>query len=131
MARRVVLDTNVLISSLLFGGIPRQIFERCLNREFIGVTSNILLSELTDVLIKKFDFDTGVTAKIRQKLLKKFLLVFPKVHINVLKDQPDNRVLEAAVAGKCENIITGDKELLALKQYKGITILTPAEFVAV
>lgn len=124
----VVLDTNVLISALIFGGIPRQLLDMCLRRDMAGVTSDILLAEFSDVVTKKFHFDPGMTAKIKQKLVRKYLVVHPKRTINVLADQPDNRVLEAAATGQCNSIITGDKDLLTLKQFESIVILTPRDF---
>ena len=60
---------------------------------------------------------------------KTFEFVDPKESIRILEDDPDNRVLEAAVEGKCSYVVTGDKELLDLKEFKKIKIVTATEFV--
>ncbi|PIU03254.1 putative toxin-antitoxin system toxin component, PIN family [Candidatus Shapirobacteria bacterium CG08_land_8_20_14_0_20_39_18] len=125
---KVVLDTNILISALLFGGKPRQILKLVLDRQIKAVTSLVLLAELSDVLIKKFDFSLEKTSLFEHKIKKYFEIVYPTQAINILKDTPDNRVLEAAIAGECQIIVTGDKELLELKEYKEIIISTADQF---
>lgn len=127
---KVVLDTNILISALLFGGKPRQILKLVLNKQIKAVTSLILLAELSDVLMKKFDFSLEKTSLFEQKIKKYFQVVYPTQTINILKDTADNRVLEAAKTGDCQIIVTGDKELLELKEYKEIKILTADEFLS-
>ncbi len=59
-----------------------------------------------------------------------FVLVYPKDTVIIVSDDPDNRILEAAVEGKCDFIVTGDKMLLKLGIYKGIKIVTAADFAA-
>ena len=129
---KVTLDTNIIISGLGFGGKPRQALQLILDNKIQGFTSPILLAELEDVIIKKFPKLEGHFELISKKIKKKLKIVRPKNTINILrKDQDDNRVLEAAVEGKCNYIITGDKELLDLKTFKGIKILTAAQFLSI
>jgi len=126
---KVTLDTNIIISSLGFGGKPRKILELALDNKIKGVTSPILLAELEDVIIKKFPKLADHFELINKKIKKKLKVVRPKEAINILKkDKDDNRVLEAAVEGKCQYIITGDKELLELGSYQKIKILTASQF---
>ena len=125
---RILLDTNILISALLFGGKPRRILQSIINKQYVAVTSPILLSELADVLRKKFDYSKQAVEAVDMQIRKQFDLVVPRKTINILADIPDNRVLEAAVEGECEVIITGDAELLALKSYRTIHIITPDTF---
>ncbi len=125
---RIVLDTNVIISAVLFGGNPRIILESIQKKEFTAVTSPVLLSELADVLRKKFSFSIEAVAALDIQLRKQCIVVSPQQTITILSDTPDNRVLEASVEGKCTAIITGDKELLALKIYQHVRILTPDIF---
>lgn len=124
---KVVLDTNISVSSLIFGGKPQQIENLILEKEVIGITSLSLLAELIDVLTKKFHFNEFRLKQAEKKIKKNFTLVQPTSAFKILKDDSDNRVLEAAVEGKCDFIVTGDKELLELKEFKGIKIVTPAE----
>lgn len=125
---RVLLDTNVIISALLFGGKPRSILQSVITKQHVAITSPMLLSELADVFRKKFGYETQAVVAVDQQLRKQCVIVLPKEAIDVLSDMPDNRVLEAAVEGACEVIITGDTDLLTLKKYRSIRILTPNEF---
>ncbi len=125
---KIVLDTNVLISALLFGGLPREILDRVLAEEIVAVTSPALIEELLRTLKQKFGFSDEELAAMQEEMLDVFTVVVPEMTLNILKDEPDNRVLEAAVSGACVTIITGDKELLALGSYKGIAIVSVAEY---
>lgn len=125
---RVVLDTNILISGILFGGKPGEIINLVIDEKVSGITSSILLAELIEVLNKKFEFPQEEIELIKQEIEESFLIANPKKPIHKLNDEDDNRVLEAAVEGKCDVIVTGDKELLELAQYRNIKIITPEEF---
>lgn len=128
--KRILLDTNVLISALIFGGKPREILRSVIEKKLIAVTSQVLLAELSDILSKKFKFTEDKIRLLIEKIKKTFVVVYPTVAINILSDDPDNRVLEAGVEGDCSYIITGDKGLLGLSKYKNIEILNPSEFLA-
>lgn len=125
---KVVLDTNILVSSLIFGGKPQQTEKLVLERKIVGITSLILLAEFIDVLAKRFHFNEFRLRQTEKKIKKNFAIVKPRATIKILKDNADNRILEAAVEGDCRYVITGDKELLSLKSFKGIEILTPDRF---
>lgn len=125
---RVVLDTNILFSAIGFGGKPARIVLLVTKEEIEAITSPILIAELEEALTKKLALGEEYIELALEDIRDNFTIVHPGEEINVLKDTDDNRVLEAAVEGKCEYIITGDKELLTLKIYKGIKILTADEF---
>lgn len=126
---KVTLDTNIIISGIGFGGKPRKILQLMLDNKIEGVTSPILLAELEDVISKKFPKLADHFEFINKKIKRKLKTVRPKYTINILKKDPaDNRVLEVAVQGKCNYVVTGDKELLDLGNYKGIKIVTAAQF---
>jgi len=128
---RIISDTNILISAILFGGKPREILHLIHQRKIVGVSSPILLAELADVLSKKFKFEQKKIKFYLHKLNLILQIVHPQKEIHVLKDEPDNRVLEAAIAGNCNYIITGDKELLKLKKYKQVKILKSEKFLRI
>ena len=130
-ALRVVIDTNVLVSAIVFGGIPKQILTLVLDENITGVATRILVAELIDVLSKKFHFSPQKLADAESLIQDSFLILQPERTISLLDDDDDNRVLEAAVAGACDYIVTGDKDLLRLKEYKEITIVTAAEFISI
>lgn len=128
---RILLDTNVIISALFFGGKPRTILQSVVKKEHVAVTTPVLLSELTDVLRKKFGYSKEAATAVDHRLRKQNEIVFPREMIDVLTDTPDNRVLEGAIEGKCDVIITGDVGLLKLKKYRNIQIISPEEFLRV
>jgi len=126
--KRVVLDTNIFISDILNGGKPREVVELIYSEQIKGVISPAILTELQETLIKKFKFLKEAVLDIEKEIEESFELVYPKLTIAILEDNPDNRVLEAAIEGKCYFIVTGDNDLLRLKEYKRIKIITPHQF---
>lgn len=130
----IVIDTNVLISAFLTPhGIGMNILHHVLAGTVALITSPSLLDELQDVLNRK-KFDRPALARRRQEFLQ-----FIRRHADVASiresvdditsDTEDNRVLEAAVAGKADYIVTGDKKhLLPLKKFRGIKIISPRDF---
>jgi len=124
----VVLDTNILISSIGFGGKPRKILNLALERRLQVISSPILLAELDDVISKKFPLLAENVKKIHKHLNKRFKIVNPKESLHIVRDEPDNRVLEAALQGKCQYIVTGDRDLLDIGTYEKIKIVTPNDF---
>jgi len=126
---RVLLDTNVLVSAILFGGVPRQVLEAVLTGELDVVTSPALMSELEGILIRKFRFRSTAAASSRAEFETLAEVVEPIDVPRVMVDVADDEVLAAAVAGRAESIVTGDKELLELGRYKGIVIESPRSFI--
>jgi len=127
---RVVADTNVLVSALLFGGPPEQIVLAGLRGEIQLLTSSPLLKELERVLKGKFKLNLHLVINIIEEIKEVAELVEVSSHINVISyPDDDNRVLECAVDGKVEFIVTGDtKRILPLKEFRGTKILSPSEF---
>ncbi len=131
--KKVVLDTNVLISSLLKSeSKARDIYRLVLRGEIELYTSVDLINELSRVLeYPKFKFE-----KLQKKVFLKNLtrvatiLVNPGLRIDLIKeDPPDNKFLECAVEAKVDYLISGDnKHLLPLKNFQGIRIISPSEF---
>ena len=124
---RVLLDTNVLVSAILFGGVPRQLLEAALAGELDLVTSQPLLAELETVLTRKFEFPTSMTASIRTELEGLSELVEPVQMERVTRTVADDIVLATAVAGAADVLVTGDKELLEMGRYEGIPIQSPRD----
>jgi putative PIN family toxin of toxin-antitoxin system len=126
---RVVADTNVFISALMFGGLPGRFLDLALNRRFTLVTSKSLLDELDEKLRGKFAVSEHDALVIREKLEDHANLVDPDFELNAVPDDPDdNRVLECAVAGKANFIVSGDRHLLRIGCYEGIAIVKVRQF---
>ena len=125
---KVVLDTNIIISAIGFGGKPRAVLLLVLGKKIQAITSTILLAELEDVVNKKFLKLANVFKRVIKKLNKSFTIVQPTKTLQIARDIDDNRVLEAAVEGGCRYIITGDNDLLELGSFKNIQIITAEKF---
>ncbi len=125
---KVVLDTNVIISAIGYGGKPGKVFLLALEEKIQGITSEILLAEVQEILTKKLSLLPGDLELTMAEIEDKFEVVAPRKTLRILRDEDDNRVLEAAVEGSCRWIVTGDKQLLALSRFRGIKIVSVGEF---
>lgn len=126
---RVVLDTNVYISALLFGGFPGSVLDLAILGAFTLILSPALLDELDEKLRAKFEMTMEDTAFLRARLETVGEVVEPGEVLKVIVDDPDdNRVLECAVKGKADLIVSGDRHLLKLGMYRGIKIVTVRQF---
>ncbi len=127
---RVVLDTNILISALMFGGNPREILQKAIRGELRLCLSEQILSELGAVLQRpKFGFSVTMVNQILSELAAITELVVPSKQISEIEVDPTgNRVLECAVEAGAEYVVSGDNHLLDLGQYSSIRILTPYQF---
>lgn len=128
---RITLDTNVLISSLIVpGGSADEVMRLVRRREVELVLSPFILDELTRVLTQKF----GLPPRAVQKAVRRFerlaTIVQPEVTIDIIKEKhDDNHILECAVSGQVDYLITGDKKhILPLGSIHGIPIVAIAEF---
>ena len=128
---KVVCDTNVLVSGLLFGGSSQEILRLVGRGAISNYTSPEILRELETVLLRpKFGLTGDQVTGILHELRNLFETVIPSTQILDVKTDPDdNRILEAALAARAQFIISGDKDLLDLKIWRGIGILSPADFV--
>ena len=126
---RVVFDTNLLVSALVFpGGRAEAALLRIIEEKDRLLVSRPLMTELLDVLARKFERDGEELSRVAVFIDSVSLTVKPRRRIQVLRDEPDNRVLECAVAGKADAIVTGDKALLQLREYAGIRVLPLREY---
>lgn len=129
---RVVLDTNMLVSAVGWKhSKPRIILEACLSGKFRLVESPELLKEFIAVMERpKFGF---IPEEQKRELVARLInyceIVEPKKKLNIIKNDPaDNKVLECALEGEAQDIISGDNHLLRLKVFRGIRIMTATEF---
>lgn len=127
---RLVLDTNILISALGWKGNPRAIFQKILNGDFELLISSKQLKELMRVLdYPKFGFAEDKKSRFLSIILEAATLVEVRHKLNIIKEDPsDNMLLECALSGGADYLITGDRHLLKLKMLKNIKIITPKEF---
>ena len=125
----IVLDSNVLIAAFISPkGICNEVLELCIHNHSL-IISEFILSEVRENLNKKFNFSDEEINEIIDLILLKFSVVKIKGNIiNVCRDPDDNNIIETAISGKSSIIISGDKDLLDLKEYQKIKIISPREF---
>lgn len=126
---RAVLDTNVLVSSLFFGGNPRRVVDMANAGRFQAVTSIPLLAELEMVLAEDFQMPFERLEETIRDVLS-FVEIAPELpqfHAEV-RDLKDVKVLACASAGEADCIVTGDRDLLSLGKWEGVAILPPVQF---
>jgi len=123
---RIVFDSNVYISALLFKGIPGKILDMALKNEIILITSDEIVTETVRILREKFKWPEHNIDKFVRRLSDISENIRLAIKLNVIKErESDNRVLECAVSGEAGLIVSGDKHLLKLKRYKNIPIVRP------
>lgn len=130
---RLVLDTNALISRLLMPhSVPGRAVRKAVDEGQILVSED-MLSELAEVLARP-KFDAYVSIEDRQEFFRRLATIaemVPILHrIRECRDPRDDKVLELAVNGEADAIVTGDTDLLALGPFRGIPILTPAAYLS-
>lgn len=128
---RVVFDTNILISALVYGGNPQEALRLALTKQIQAIISPILQAELIDIITKKFPLSLTEMYLLKEEIERSFIIVNPQMDLDVVRDNDDNRVLEAAVEGECDFVITGDKDLLDLGQFENIKIITSTQFLEI
>lgn len=127
--RSVVIDTNILISGIMFGGKPRKVIDLVREKRLAGYTSEVLLGELLDILKDKFKLTELDLHQVEIAVRKQFVLIRPEsVPMVVERDPDDNQVLAVAIEVGAEVIISGDKDLLSLESYQNIPIMTAGDF---
>jgi len=126
---KVVCDTNVLVSGLLFQGNARTILQQIGKGLIIGFISLPIVRELEDVLQRpKFHLSAPQVAAIIELVQQTFHLVSPTESVNAVSADPDdNAIIAAALAAEVDLIVSGDHHLLDLGSFRAIRIVSPAQ----
>lgn len=126
---RVVFDTNVLVSALAFpGGRGEEALRRIVDERDVLILSKPILDELLGVLARKFSRDAEELAHTAVFLTALAVIAKPTRRLRVVADDADNRILECAVAGRADAIVTGDQALLGLREYREIRLLSLRDY---
>ena len=125
---KVVLDTNVIFSAFAARGLANAVFELCLDKHTIIISEHIL-SELQNSFQKKLKMPRD-KVQLLIKYLREFCTLsdYKRVDREICRDLEDAKILGISEVTKPDYIITGDSELLTLKEYNGVPIITPREF---
>lgn len=131
---RVVLDTSVIVSALLWTGIPHRLLQAAESGDFALVTCPSIIDEMRNVLVRpKFASRIAALNTSIGELTESFLSIVeiiqePKSKAVITRDPDDDKILACALASRARWIVSGDSHLLDLKQYRGIPVLTPKQF---
>jgi uncharacterized protein len=128
---RVVFDTNIYVSAFAIpGGDAEEAFRHAVHGTFELVISVPILTETAGVLQTKFDWSSDRVRQLVLYLGRTATLVETAPRLHILRDEPDNRILECAQEAHADYIVTGDRHLLDLTQYETTRVITLAEFLA-
>jgi uncharacterized protein len=126
---RVVFDTNIFISALVISGsLAEKAILKIIEGEDTLVISKDIINEVLSVLSSKFGRDREALSHVAVMLSELGALVKPIKKIRIFKDEPDNRILECAITGNADVLVTGDKEMLRMREHKGIRIISLKEY---
>lgn len=126
---KAVLDTNVYLSGIIFGGNCRHILDLSIAKKITTYISPGSLLEIAQKLQAIFHWNSNQITITIKTISKTAILVKPKIKIDVVRfDTSDNKILETAIESNSDYIISGDKHLLNIKKFKKIKIVSPAQF---
>ena len=133
MSLRVVYDTNVIVSGTLVpSSIPASLISLALQRVVQLTLSPALVDEYREVLLRpKFGFQSNSVNTFLSDLQKTAIIVHPTEKVSVSPDEADNRFLECALTARAEHLVTGNIKHFPVDDYKGIKIVSPADFAAI
>lgn len=127
---RAVLDTNILISGLFWKGPSRKVVDLAIANKIKSITSPEILEEVEAVLYEDFpQVPYDKIEEIVKDILSYSQLIIPQaITVKKLRDLKDAKIIACGLSAKADYIVTGDRDLLVLKKYKGIKISTPKAF---
>ena len=129
---RVTADSNIYISALHFGGAPDEFLGLARNGIIELTISDDILAEVTRVLRDKFDWSREAVSMAQARIADFTVRVAPTQKLDAVREDPtDNRILECAVEGKSEYLVTRDHHLLKLKSFRGTQMIKVADFLDV
>jgi putative PIN family toxin of toxin-antitoxin system len=134
---QVVLDTNLIISGMFWMGLPHDVLLLAYQHKMQALTSEPLIEELKDVISRdKFNKNLKRLQKTPDDMINLYLshvlVIEPsEVPQGTVRDLKDDKIIACAVGGQANYIITGDDDLLVLKQYQAIHIVTASQFLTI
>ncbi len=126
---RIVVDTNVLVSGVFFGGFPGKILSSIVNKKVIACATAEIINEYEEIVQEMIARKQGhINKAILTPLIKTMEIIEPVTQIEICRDPDDNKFLECAKDSHALYIVSGDKDLLVIKKYENIQIVTAKEF---
>ncbi len=126
---RIVIDTNVLISGVFFGGFPRKILSAVVSHKITACVTTEIINEYEEIVQEMLNRKQGhLNRAILSPLIKAMEIIEPITHIEICRDPDDNKFLECAKDSHALYIVSGDKDLLVLEKYENVQIVTAKSF---
>ena len=126
---RVVFDTNVFISAFVIpGGNAEDAYLHAVRGTFELFSSVAILTETANTLRRKFEWSDENVQRLLQSISKTATVLKTRPHLHILKDDPDNRILECALLAEANIIVSGDRHLLSLTRHRDVAIVKLADF---
>lgn len=127
---RAVLDTNVVMSAIFFGGDPRAIVRAAVSRKIELVATRAIVNEYREIAARLHEIYPNVAYRRPLAILESTLKMVRPVTLsgNVCRDPDDHAIISCALGGRAKIICSGDEDLLSMNGYRGLEILKPREF---
>ena len=126
---KIVIDTNIVISGIFFGGYSREILKAVTKEKFEAYATNEIIIEYYKTVNDMIERKQGnLDISALQKFSRNIRIVYPSSNINICRDPDDDKFIECAVDAKALYIISGDKDLLTIKNYDEVEIITAKDF---
>lgn len=126
---RIVIDTNVVVSAIFFGGRPRELLEKLFQHDFNAFISKEILEEYQDTiayLCQRYPAHP-ISVPLTQ-IAAACNMIEPEAHVQVCRAPDDDKFIDCAIASHSIYIVSGDKDLLSIEKYRDIEIVTVADF---
>ncbi len=126
---RIVIDTNVLVSGVFFGGFPRKILNAVVGQKIIACATTEIINEYEEIVQEMINRKQGhINKAILRPLIKAMEMIEPVSHVEICRDPDDNKFLECAKDSHALYIVSGDKDLLVIEQFGDIQIVNAKYF---
>ena len=126
---RIVVDTNVLISGVFFGGMPGKVLRAIINKEIIACATEEIIDEYNEIVQEMISRKQGhLRNDILAPIIRTMEIVESKTKVALSRDPDDNKFLGCAKDAKALYVVSGDKDLLVLGNFEDIEIITAKEF---
>ena len=126
---RIVIDTNVLVSGIFFGGFPRKILNSVVGQKITACATAEIINEYEEIVQEMIDRKQGhINKAILTPLINALEIIEPITHVEICRDPDDNKFLGCAKDSHALYIVSGDKDLLVIEEYENIQIMTAKDF---
>ncbi len=126
---KIVVDTNVIISGVFFGGAPEQVLKAIVSSKVTACATTDIIDEYVEIIDEMISRKQGkINRNILMPLINSIEMIEPKTHIEISRDPDDDKFIECAKDADALYIVSGDKDLLVIENYEGIQIITAKGF---